>query len=232
MIPKIIHYCWLSGEDIPDKLINCMNSWKKYLPDYKFMLWDLNRFDIESSIWVKEAYQLRKFAFAADYIRLYAIYNYGGIYLDMDVEILKDFDNLLNQEYMLAYEKVGVGIEAGIMGASPKAEWVKDCLSYYDNKHFNQDGILQMRPLPQIMLDVLQTHIIKGTIKPYTPDYFTCKSYETGKISVTSNSYSIHHFAGSWLSNRELISKYVVTFLGRKNAHYLAVIMRKLHLLK
>ena len=87
MISKIIHYCWLSNDPIPADLQKCMESWKKYLPDYEFMLWNFERFPKSQSKWVSDAFDNKKYAFAADYIRLYALYNYGGIYLDMDVEI-------------------------------------------------------------------------------------------------------------------------------------------------
>lgn len=89
MIPKIIHYCWLSNDPIPADMQRYIESWKKFLPDYEFMLWNFSRFDINSSDWVKEAFKNKKYAFAADYIRLYALYNYGGIYMDMDVEVLE-----------------------------------------------------------------------------------------------------------------------------------------------
>ena len=105
MIPKVIHYCWLSGDPIPEKLQRCMDSWKKFLPDYEFVLWDLERFDIKTSQWVKEAFEARKYAFAADYIRLYAVYNYGGIYMDMDVEVVRPFDDLLASPYIWAWNR-------------------------------------------------------------------------------------------------------------------------------
>ena len=104
MIPKIIHYCWLSNDPIPQKLKECMETWKEKLPDYEFILWNFDRFDKNSSIWVQQAFDNKKYAFAADYIRLFAIYNYGGIYMDMDIEVLKDFESLLNQNLMIAYE--------------------------------------------------------------------------------------------------------------------------------
>ena len=85
MIPKIIHYCWLSNDKIPQNLQQCMVSWKEKLPDYKFIKWDFSRFDKECSPWVKEAFEHKKYAFACDFIRLYAVYNYGGIYMDMDI---------------------------------------------------------------------------------------------------------------------------------------------------
>src|SRR5574344_1400117 len=101
MIPQIIHYCWLSNDPYPAELVGYMETWKKMLPDYEFILWNFDRFDISSSIWVKEAFNAKKYAFAADYIRCYALYNYGGIYLDMDVEVIKPFDDLLSKKYFL-----------------------------------------------------------------------------------------------------------------------------------
>lgn len=80
MIPKTIHYCWLSGDPIPQDLLRCMESWQRVLPDYEFKLWNFNVFPKNSSLWVKQAFDAKKYAFAADYIRLYAVYNYGGIY--------------------------------------------------------------------------------------------------------------------------------------------------------
>jgi mannosyltransferase OCH1-like enzyme len=104
MIPKIIHYCWLSGDPIPQDYQNCMDTWKQILKGYEFVLWDSKRFDINSVLWVKQAFETGLYAFAADYIRLYAVYNCGGIYLDMDMEAVKPFDELLNADIMLAYE--------------------------------------------------------------------------------------------------------------------------------
>ena len=104
MIPKIIHYCWLSNDPIPEDLSRYMKTWKQKLPDYEFMLWDFNRFDKNNSQWVKEAFEHKKYAFAADYIRLYALYHYGGIYLDMDVEVLKTFTPFLSLRTMIGFE--------------------------------------------------------------------------------------------------------------------------------
>lgn len=100
MIPKIIHYCWLSNDPIPSNIQHYMDSWKKYLPDYEFIHWNFDKFDKSSSRWVSEAFDNKKYAFAADYIRLYALYHYGGIYLDMDVEVLKSFNPFLSLQTM------------------------------------------------------------------------------------------------------------------------------------
>lgn len=196
MIPKIIHYCWLSGDTIPEDLQNCMKSWKDKLPDYKFILWDLNRFDLNSSRWVKEAFSAKKYAFAADYIRLYALYNYGGIYMDMDVEVLKSFDDILDRKYLLAYEDKN-RIEAGIMGSEPHSEWTQKSLEYYKNRSFyKKNGTIDNRPLPMILNEIISNNF--PDMKIMGTDVFTTKSLETGIINVTENSYTIHHFAGSW----------------------------------
>ena len=102
MIPKIIHFCWLSDDPYPKKIQFCLDTWKKKLPDYEIMLWDFNRFPKDKSVWVSEAFDARKYAFAADYIRFYALYNYGGIYLDSDVEVIKNFDDFLHLPYRKA----------------------------------------------------------------------------------------------------------------------------------
>lgn len=222
MIPKIIHYCWLSNDPIPEKLQICMNSWKKKLPDYKFMLWNFERFDINSSIWVKQAFEARKYAFAADYIRLYAIYNYGGIYLDMDVEIIKPFANeLIQKNYMLAYESEdhSKGIEAGVIGGEKGAEWLKDCLEYYKERSFiSETGTFNTTPLPRIMMNILNNkYISKNIIEPLSFDYFTAKCYENGKIKTTKNTYTIHHFEGSWFSKTQKIKRIIIHLLGKKS---------------
>lgn len=141
MIPKIIHWCWLSDDPIPDNLQKCMESWKKHLPNYEFIHWDFIRFPKGKSKWVDDAFACRKYAFAADYIRLYALYHYGGIYLDMDVEVLKPFDDLLNLKTIVCEQNGVHGLEVAAFGAEKKAKWLKCCLNYYDATTFvNSDG--------------------------------------------------------------------------------------------
>ena len=115
-IPKIIHYCWLSENPVPEDMLRYMATWKEHLSDYEFIKWDFNRFDINSSVWVKEAFENKKYAFAADYIRFYALYHMGGIYLDSDVEVLKSFDDLLDLPYFVGAEKAQTP-EAAVIGA-------------------------------------------------------------------------------------------------------------------
>lgn len=198
VIPKIIHYCWLSNNPIPEDLKKCMDSWKEKLPDYEFMLWNFDRFDKNSSVWVQQAFDSKKYAFAADYIRLFVVYSYGGIYLDMDIEVLKPFDDLLTQNIMLAYESADrKGIEAGCFGAEKNNAYIGDCLSYYKDRQFiKNDGSFDTIPLPSIMESFLPFH---KNLDIRDWHFFTNKSYITGLIEATKDSYAVHHFAGSWL---------------------------------
>ena len=215
MIPKIIHYCWLSGDPIPSNLQKYMKSWTQKLPDYEFILWNFDKFDINSSLWVQQAFENKKYAFAADYIRLYAVYNNGGFYMDMDIEVLKSFDDLLDNDLALAYENDKGGIEAGCFGAEKNHPIIKKCLDYYIDKNFiKPDGSFDMLPLPQIMakfcnnagLDIKDRY------------FFTCKSFESGLVTTKKYSHTIHHFAGSWLSEenqkRTIFRQKTLTKLG------------------
>lgn len=195
MIPKIIHLCWLSGDQYPALVNKCIESWKKNLPDYEIMLWDRNRFDITSVPWVKQAYDNKKYAFAADYIRFYALYNYGGIYLDSDVEVLKSFNDLLNRREFIGEDAAG-SIEAAVIGAEKGLDWVKECLDYYDGRSFvKEDGSFDMVPVPILVTKVITNN---PDINLFDFDYFSPKDYNVGKIYKTKNSYTIHHFEGKW----------------------------------
>nr|WP_308757663.1 glycosyltransferase [uncultured Bacteroides sp.] len=227
MIPKIIHYCWLSGDPIPAKFQKCMDSWKKFLPDYEFMLWDLNRFDINQTQWVKQAFVSKKYAFAADYIRLYAVYTYGGIYLDMDVEVIRNLNELLMHPYLLGMESKE-SIEAGVFGATLHNEYIKMCLEYYENRSFIKvDGSYDMLPLPRIMYKVLNEHYTvkdrkaisieesSDMVSLFPLEYLTAKSHRTGELMITHNTYTIHHFAGSWVPKSYILKKRIYQLISR-----------------
>ncbi len=219
MIPKIIHFCWLSNDEYPALIQKCIDTWKEKLPDYEFIHWDTNRFNLEDNIWVKQAFETKKYAFAADFIRLYAVYNYGGIYLDTDIEIVKSFNDLLERPYFVGAEGEGI-IEAGVFGAEKNADWLKKCLDYYEGKEFiKTDGTFDTLTLPRIMMSQIsqikmfkevepndinseQQHIDNDMIYMFPKDYFCAKNHGTGVIEKTANTYSIHHFAMSWLPKK------------------------------
>ena len=226
MIPKIIHYCWLSNDPIPKDMVVYMESWKKNLPEYEFVKWDFSRFPKEQSLWVKQAFEKKKYAFAADYIRLYALYTMGGIYLDMDVEVLKSYNPLLSLPAMFCYEANGCTIEAATMGAEKGSKWIKACLDYYKDKPFvNEDGTLNMIPIPQIMktifsnkyriVEINGADIIPSNCVPVlSSDYFSPRSYATGLLKITDNTYSIHQFSGSWLPWYVKVERTICQILG------------------
>ena len=215
MIPKIIHLCWLSGDPYPPKIQACLDTWKKVLPDYEIMLWDTKRFDVNSTPWTKQAFEARKYAFVADYIRLYAVYNYGGIYLDSDVEVLKPFDEFLELPYFTGVEAGPGCVELAAFGAEKGTGWIKLMLDYYQNRNFIQeDGTMDMIPMPTVMGKLIRAHYYWTLIK--TPEEFDpdpakicvlpvdwfCAHPVDGEFGsryyVTKNTRCIHHYANSW----------------------------------
>lgn len=214
MIPKIIHLCWLSGDKFPEDIQKCIDSWLKYLPDYEIWLWDTKRFDINSTIWTKQAFEAKKYAFAADYIRLFALYNYGGIYLDSDVIVYKSFNDLLHLPYFVGEDNVHC-FEAAVLGCEPKMPWIKEILDRYDGLEFiNPDGSYNLRGLPVVFADRLfskyKFELVKQPVKynyeedilkVFPKDYFNSRDY-IGSIK-TPNSYCSHNYMGMWMKARK-----------------------------
>lgn len=240
MIPKKIHFCWLSNDPYPPKIQHCIDSWRDKLPDYEIVKWDLNRFPLEKNAWVKEAFEAKKFAFAADYIRFYALYNEGGIYLDSDVEVIKPFDDLLDLPYFLGRENVSNKIEAAAMGCEPKADWTKACLDYYESKRFigSQEQISGL-PLPCVMQKILSTkfgvadinhpkdfglNVFKIQVLPFS--FFSPKNYTTQVIHKTADTYCIHHFTSTWRSPKDLFLFRIEGIFGKKIHTILWLLLR------
>ncbi|WP_277234697.1 glycosyltransferase [Phocaeicola salanitronis] len=239
MIPKIIHFCWLSGDAYPNKIQYCIDSWKEKLPDYEIRLWDLSRFNIDSSIWCKEAFEVKKYAFAADYIRCYALYTEGGIYLDSDVEVLRSFDDLLHLLYFIGEEQGG-NIEPAVMGCERGWDFLGRMLSYYEGRHFVTDSGFDMQTLPVIMSEEIRRHYTYTKItnpKEFRMDekalcvlpaeYFSPKYPNSFKCPVTSRTYAVHHFAASWYSVDKKAFRMVRRLFGYKVAHFFSVLIKK-----
>lgn len=241
MIPKIIHYCWLSKDSYPANIQKCIDSWKRVLPDYEIWLWNFERFDINSSIWVKEAFEHKKYAFAADYIRLYALYNYGGIYLDSDVEVLKSFDDLLDLPYFIGKENTPSGIEAATIGCEKGFSLMGEMLQRYEGRPFIKvDGTMDCLPLPFIFRACIESRFKfnaineksqflndESIINVFPVDWFSPKTWNTQVLELTDNTYSIHHFAASWAN----VSKTNVSKINVRNLFYMfkVKLLRFLH---
>lgn len=224
MIPKIIHYCWFGKGQMPDLALKCIESWKKIMPDYELRLWDENTFDINSNIYVKEAYENRKYAFVTDYVRLYALYHEGGIYMDTDVEVTKDLTPFLHLHAFSGFESNGY-VPTGMMASEKGGIWVKELLSDYDDKHFvKEDNTFDLTPNTVLISDYMQKKGLimnnsyqdfEGLTTMYPSDYFCPLSQNTGEINMTENTYCIHHFAGSWMPTNMKRASKVKRFLSR-----------------
>ena len=214
MIPKIIHFCWLSNDPFPEKIQRCMDSWQKHLPDYEFVHWNFDRFPRGKSLWVDQAYDCKKYAFAADYIRLYALYHHGGIYLDTDVEVLKSFDDLLALPYFIGKEPSETGIEAAVLGVEKGNLLIGDMLDSYQNRSFLlPEGDMDVMPLPYKMRACIESQYIyhpiqkkeefvnnEDVINVFPEDFFSPKDFHTLEVKTSERTYAIHHFAGSWMA--------------------------------
>jgi mannosyltransferase OCH1-like enzyme len=209
MIPKIIHYIWLSGERIPPDTQYYMASWKKYLPDYQIKCWDQTSFDITSVPFVKEAVEAKKWAFAADYIRLYALYTEGGIYLDSDILLLKPVIQLIkNCDFFSAIEcffprKARIAIQAAFMASIPQHSFLLDCMNWYKDKHFihnvtyNNDFVApDVYALCAEKYGFVYKNIEQRLEKNIllVPSSIIASSYKSAKKDV----YAIHCCSASW----------------------------------
>lgn len=207
----------MSGDPFPSDIQKCIDSWKRILPDYEIWLWDTKRFDLSTSVWVTEAYNKKKYAFCADYIRMYALFNYGGVYLDSDVEVLRSFNDLLTLPYFIGYESKQY-FEAAVIGAEKGNPFIGDVLAYYKDRHFvKENGSLDIQIMPEVMMNVTNSkwkRVLINEISDFIndPTIINVFPYDwfspidsTGKryvLRVSKNTYCIHHFASAWVDWR------------------------------
>jgi len=194
-----------------------MKTWKKHLPDYEFIEWNESNFNLHCNNYAREAYENKKWAFVSDVVRLYALYYYGGIYLDADVEVLKPLDRFLDHKAFTSFEVSDnirpPFIPTGLMASEKRGQWVKELLDYYRWRFFVMpDGQLDLLPNPTpITNHTVEKYSLArnnkfqdlGAVTIYPGDYFCPKSWKTGKTNLTKNSYAIHHFSGSWLKDQK-----------------------------
>lgn len=230
MIPKIIHYCWFGGKEMPALLQLCIASWRKYLPDYRIKRWDESNFDFNMAPICQEAYAAKKWAFVADYCRVYALYTEGGIYMDTDIMVLRSFDEFLKysfcsaQEYQpWVFEPVrkqyidengkciageqyvpGFGIQSGVMMAEKNIPYLKDCLDLYNSLH-----------LPDNLMDIVVVKILAKKMEKYGYSYTTQDQYLSSynmfiaapcvfsnMTALCKDSYAWHLYFKSWVGNK------------------------------
>jgi mannosyltransferase OCH1-like enzyme len=219
-IPRLIHYCWFGRRPLPSLARKCLKSWKRYLPDYKIILWDENTFDITNHPYAKEAYDTKKWAFTTDYIRLYVLYHFGGIYMDTDVEVIKPLNRFLRDPAFTCFEPPNyiypdqIVIQTGMIGAEKGNLWIKEMLNYYEDKRFlDKNGVPDLTPNPIPLTDITikefglilnqSSQMLMNSVVIYTQEYFCPINWKDRKIRKTKNTYAIHYFSGSWISDNK-----------------------------
>lgn len=214
VIPKVIHYCWFGGKQIPEQNRRWMDSWKKYCPDYEIVEWNENNYDVSKNEYMYKAYQEKKWAFVSDYVELDVIYQYGGIYLDTDVEVIKNLDELLYQDAFFGIDGsrnislgLGFGAVAGYL-------LIKKLMDEYDFRSFClSDGSLNLIAAPTLQFSFFRKlgYVNNGeyqrieNFSVYPEKVLSGKSNYTGVIKPTKNTFMIHHYDGSWAADERKI---------------------------
>lgn len=213
MIPKIIHYCWFGGNPLPELAQRCIVSWREFLPDYEIREWNETNYDVRKIPYTAQAYDAKKYAFVSDYARFDILCQHGGIYFDTDVEVIRPLDDILERGAFAGVERAGA-LNAGLGIASPAASQIyREILdSYQDEQFVNADGSLNLKTVVVRVSDIFRRHgfveedriqfVADTTV--YPSEYFCPKDYRTGALNVTENTYTIHHFDGSWLAREDL----------------------------
>lgn len=211
-IPKIIHYFWFSGEEYPEKIKRCIDSWHKYCPDFEIKKWDLDNYDYKTNIFSREAIEHRAWAFASDVARADVVYRYGGIYLDSDVEIVRSLEDLLYHDAFIGFEDNNAVDPGSGFGAVPGNKIIQAFCNMYKDKHFIlEDGSINNLACPKYYTDELVKRGLKlsGSFQivdgmaVYPVTYFCPHSYRSGLTYRRPETYSIHHHTASWKNEEE-----------------------------
>ena len=216
-IPKVIHYCWFGGNPLPELAQKCIASWKKFLPNYEIKEWNESNFNVFGSAYSAEAYRLKKYAHVSDYARFWILYHFGGVYFDTDVEVIRPIDDILAKGSFMGFEcQEGISednpngnIAAGLgMGIPPGHSFFGQMVDYYEHIHYvrwngKSTGNVVMHLTN--LLDFDHKQILDGGIVcvnnllVYPVEYFCPLNYYTGKMNITENTRTIHHYMASWV---------------------------------
>jgi hypothetical protein len=254
MIPKIIHYCWFGGKPLPDSALRCIESWKKFLPDYEIKRWDETNFNVHIIPYTAEAYMAKKYAFVSDYARFWILYREGGVYFDTDVELIKSPKGILydgpfmgcqqphnplakpNAQGIVTGEELEVNPGLGV-ATPPRHPLYKELLDSYQGLHFiHENGTLNLTTVVTYTTRVLCRHGLVNSpdiqniegIRVYPCDFFNPKSFRTGKITLTPRTVSIHHFAATWHGPKERLYLLLYKLFGEKVMNKVGTVIYKL----
>lgn len=208
VIPKIIHYCWFGGKEKPDNVKKCIQSWKDKLPGYQFIEWNEDNFEFAAIPYSKEAYAAKKYAFVSDVARIQGLLKFGGIYMDTDVEVLKDFEPLLEHECILGFEEKNF-VATSLMGAVKEHPLFKEFADIYKGLRFiDEDGNINTETNVKKLTEMLkkqglkcdnQMQVLRGGITVFPQEYFSPYDYINCYYKITENSFCVHHFFVSWM---------------------------------
>lgn len=226
-IPRIIHYCWFGQKPLPFLAKKCIKSWKKFCPDYQIVEWNEKNFNVDSTLYTAQAYRAKKYAFVSDYARFYVLEQFGGIYLDTDVELICSLADILQKGGYIGCEQDG---EEGIilnpgLGMASKAHniFLQELLNGYQNRKFiNPDDSLNLVPIGKYTTEVFKKYGLQdipglqkiGDFIVYPREYFSPQHYRTGKLTITSKTHSIHHYSASWYTPYEKFADKMSHILG------------------
>lgn len=215
---KYIHYCWFGGKKLPRKFKKYMKTWKKYMPEYTIMEWNETNFDLNYCEFVKDAYANKKWAFVSDVARFYALYEYGGVYFDTDIEVKKNIDDILKNEIWLGREDNNYLATAMIGVKAKENKHIKNILDIYIKSKFNPNNLYEITS-PKVLTSYFEklglvkkaeSQVLKDDIHIYSRDYFNPKSYDGLNEQYSKNTCIIHHFDASWTSIDEKIAIWFV----------------------
>ena len=237
MIPKRIHYCWFGRGEMPQLAKDCIASWHRFMPDWEYRLWNEDNFHINSVSYTKEAYEAGKYAFVSDYVRLWALFNEGGVYLDTDVEVLKTFDDLMAYSAFGGFEgSKHLPLGTCVMASEAKGEWVREQLDAYRDRHFlKDDGTFDLTTNVQFISAKMreQGFVQDGKEQDYKdlhifPVEYFCPRHTTGEYIRTDNTYCDHLGMSSWISQKKGWKSIVGKMVGKKAMAFLIKTKRKL----
>lgn len=223
-IPKYIHYCWFGGNPISPEVERYINTWKKYMPEYEIIEWNENNFDVMSMRFTREAYEAKKYAFVSDVARIYALNKMGGIYLDVDVEVIKPFDNLFENFSAVLGSETETAIGTGFLAFTPGHKICKDLLKYYESEGFLDKP--KMFTNTKLFAEYIEDNYKISPPKEvtrfgddliiYPQDYFTAYNIIFGINEVTENTVCIHHYVGSWLNPKKRSIQQIKYWIKRR----------------
>lgn len=241
MIPRKIHYCWFGHGKMPQLAKDCIASWHNYMPDWEYKLWNEDNFDVNSTLYTAEAYVASKYAFVSDYVRLLALENEGGLYLDTDVEVLKPLDGLLSNKSFAGFEgSKHLPVGTCVMASEAYGEWVTEMLKAYEGRHFiKPDGSHDMTTNVQFLTSIMTANGFQQNGKEqcykdlhvYPVDYFSPR-HTTGEYIRTENTYCDHKGLNSWGESSKGWKGRVLDVVGQRNMTRLIKLKRFLENLK